>query len=73
MSAKRTIEVLGCKVDVVTFGKRSFYYPQIGDQEFRVSSKGFRQLSQFIRTCRYLADSIREIGQIIHLETPEQP
>jgi len=61
----RRIEVCGCEVDVVTFGRKSFYYPHIGDQEFPVSSRGFRKMSHFIRTCRYFANAINEIGDTL--------
>ncbi len=55
MEKKRIIEVAGYPVEVINFGgNQSYYYPQIGDQEFKVTSKGFRQLSHFLRTVRWL-------------------
>ena len=50
----REIIVSGIKVEVHTFGKKSFYYPLFnGNAEFDVTSKGFRKLSHYIRTVRY--------------------
>lgn len=52
---KRTIEVAGYKVDVYNFGYASFLYPQFnGNAEFDCTAKGFRQLSHYLRTCKWL-------------------
>ena len=53
MEKKRIIEVAGYPVEVINFGgNQSYYYPQVGDQEFEVTAKGFRQLSSFLRILR---------------------
>ena len=50
----RTIELYGFKIDVYTFSYASFYYPQFnGNAEFKVNSKGFRELSHYLRTVNY--------------------
>ncbi len=50
----RTIEVAGFKVDVYKFSYASFYYPQFnGNAEFKVNTKGFRELSHYLRTVKY--------------------
>ncbi len=50
----KTIEVAGFKVDVYNFSYASFYYPQFNSNaEFPVTSKGFRQLSHYLRTVKY--------------------
>ena len=55
MEKKRIIEVAGYPVEVINFGgNQSYYYPQVGDQEFEVTAKGFRQLSSFLRTLRWI-------------------
>jgi len=54
MKPIRTIEVSGFKVDVYRFSYASFYYPQFnGNAEFPVTSKGFRQLSHYLKTVKY--------------------
>jgi hypothetical protein len=55
----KTIEVSGYKVEVHNFGYSSFYYPSFnGNAEFPVSSKGFRQLSHYLRTVKWLSNLI---------------
>lgn len=55
MTQKREIEVNGFKVEVVNFGYASFYYPLFNsDAEFKVSSKGYRQLSHYLRFIKYI-------------------
>lgn len=52
---ERTIELWGFKIDVYTFGYASFYYPQFNpNAEFKASSKGFRELSRYLRTVNWL-------------------
>jgi len=51
----REIEVAGCIVEVHNFGYASYYYPSFnGNAEYEVSSKGFRELSSYIRTITWL-------------------
>lgn len=51
---ERIIEVCNCRVEVVTYSYGSFYYPCFNSNaEFKVNSKGFRELSRYIRTVRY--------------------
>lgn len=53
----REIEVDGFKVEVHNFGYASFYYPSFnGNAEFRVSSKGWKQLRRYLRTVKYFRD-----------------
>ena len=50
----RIIEVAGFQVEVVKFSYASFYYPAFnGNAEFRVTSKGFRDLSHYLRTVKH--------------------
>lgn len=50
----REIEVDGFKVEVHDFGYASFYYPCFnGNAEFKVSSKGFKQLRRYLRTVKW--------------------
>ena len=57
----RTIDILGYKVDVMKFGKRSFYYPQFnGNAEFEVSAKGFRQLNSYLRTVTWSTNIVND-------------
>jgi len=55
---KRTINVCGFMVHVYGFSYASYYYPDFnGDAEFPVTSKGFRQLSHYLRTVKW-ADNL---------------
>lgn len=64
----RTITVAGYKVDIMKFGKQSFYYPQFnGDAEFKVNSKGFRQLHSYLRTVTWGADIVRSCQRRINI------
>lgn len=57
----RTIKVSGYDVDVHTFSYASFYYPVFnGNAEFPVTSKGFRELSHYLRTVKYFGNLLRE-------------
>lgn len=57
----RQIIVAGLKVDVHNFGYAAFYYPAFnGNAEFKVSSKGFRQLSHYLRTVKYFRALVDE-------------
>ena len=50
----REIEVDGFKIEVHHFGYASFYYPSFnGDAEFKVSSKGWKQLRRYLRTVKW--------------------
>jgi hypothetical protein len=50
----REIEVDGFKVEVHHFGYASFYYPTFnGNAEFKVSSKGFKDLRRYLRTVKW--------------------
>lgn len=58
---KRLIEVCGYEVEVVDFGYAQFYYPTFnGDAEFKVNSKGFRQLSSYLRTVTWGRNIVNE-------------
>ena len=63
MSHQRTIEVAGYKVEVVRFFDGSFYYP-VGSiyAEFEVSSKGFRQLSHYLRKYRWIRSLLLSVA-----------
>lgn len=51
----RTIELHGFKVDVCNFGYSSYYYPHFNmNMEFKVSSKGFRELSHYLRYVKWI-------------------
>lgn len=55
----RTIKVDGFKVDVLDFKYAQFYYPQFnGNAEFKVCSKGFRQLRHYLRTVKYFRELV---------------
>lgn len=55
MSKVREIIVCGFKVEIHHFGYASFYYPAFnGNAEFKVTSKGYRQLSHYLRTVKWL-------------------
>ncbi len=50
---ERKINVLGCDVIVVQYDYASFYYPSFNlNFERKVSQKGFRELSSYIRFVR---------------------
>ncbi len=50
----RDIFVCGFRVEVYDFGYASYYYPSFnGNAEFKVSSKGFRELSHYLRFITY--------------------
>lgn len=52
---EREIEVDGFKVEVHNFGYASFYYPSHNtNAEFKVSSKGFKDLRRYLRTIKWL-------------------
>lgn len=64
----RTIKVAGYLVDVMKFGKKSFYYPQFnGDAEFEVNSKGFRQLHSYLRTVTWGSNIVKEYSRKINI------
>lgn len=51
----RVIEICGFKVEVYDFGCASFYYPSFnGNAEFPVTAKGFRNLSRYLRTVKFI-------------------
>ena len=50
----REIEVDGFKVEVHNFGYASFFYPSFnGNAEFKVSSKGWKDLRRYLRTVKW--------------------
>lgn len=56
---KRTIEIAGYPVEVYNFGYASFMYPEFnGNAEFPTTSKGFRQLSHYLRTCTWIRENL---------------
>jgi len=61
MATKRIIEVAGFSVEVYNFGYASYYYPSFnGNAEFKVTSKGFRELSHYLRTIRFFRNQLNE-------------
>lgn len=51
---ERTIQVAGYDVNVVIYSYASYYYPAFnGNAEFKVSAKGFRDLSHYLRIVRW--------------------
>ncbi len=59
---EREIEVNGFKVSVCQYHYGSFYYPRFnGNAEFKVSAKGFRQLSHYLRTTKYFDGLMKEM------------
>jgi hypothetical protein len=55
----REIEVDGFVVEVRNFGYASFYYPKFnGNAEFRVSSKGFKDLRRYLRTVKWCHNNL---------------
>jgi hypothetical protein len=51
----RTFLLHGWEVEVWRFGNKSFYYPAFnGDAEFTVDSKGFRELSSYLRMMNWV-------------------
>jgi len=58
---KRTIQMFGFNIEIWNFGSKSFYYPTFnGNAEFEVNSKGFRQLSHYLRTVNYLTVIVKD-------------
>lgn len=58
----RVIDVCGFKVEVHRFGKQQFYYPSFnGNAEFKVSSKGFKDLKKYLRNVRWFQKQIINI------------
>jgi hypothetical protein len=59
----RQIEVDGFKVEVHNFGYASFFYPLFnGNAEFKVSSKGFKQLRHYLRTVRWADNNLSTLN-----------
>lgn len=55
MSKQREIQVRGFKVEVHDFGYASFYYPSFNrNAEFKVTPKGFRQLSRYLGLLKWI-------------------
>ncbi len=55
----REIEVDGFKVEIHNFGYASFYYPKFnGNAEFKVSSKGWKDLRRYLRTVKWMKSRI---------------
>lgn len=55
----RTIEVDGFRVDLYDYKYAQFYYPQFnGNAEFKVSSKGFKELRRYLRTVKYFQERV---------------
>lgn len=50
----REIEVDGFEVEVHNFGYASYFYPKFnGNAEFKVNSKGWKNLRRYLRTVNY--------------------
>ena len=61
---KRTFVVAGYTCKLYDFGYKSYIYPDFnGDAEFEVSSKGFRELSHYLRTIKYFRSFLNPIFQ----------
>lgn len=61
---QRFIQVCGFKVEVCQYHYASFYYPSFnGNAEFKVSSKGFRELSHYLRTCKWMDEQMKSVMQ----------
>lgn len=59
---EKKIKVCGFDVRVINFGYASYFYPEFnGNAEFPVNSKGFRQLSHYLRTTNY---HNRQMGEL---------
>lgn len=62
MTKDRRIIINGFDVDVVNFGRVSFYYPAFnGNAEFPVTSKGFRQLSHYLRFVKHVKEMMANL------------
>lgn len=62
----RYIHILGFRVEVHNFGYAAFYYPSFnGNAEFKVSAKGFRELSHYLRFIKKYT-SLGNNNQTIH-------
>jgi hypothetical protein len=47
---KRTVTILGFKIDLYDFGYAKYMYPQFnGDAEFEISRKGYKKLTHYLR------------------------
>lgn len=54
----REIIVAEYIVKIYNFGYASYYYPEFnGNAEFPVTSKGYRELSHYLRTVRWLTNN----------------
>lgn len=59
----RKIDVEGFEVQVMNFGYAQFYYPSFnGNAEFKVSSKGFKNLRRYLRTVKWANEQLRSVG-----------
>lgn len=55
----RKIEVDGFEVEVHNFGYASFYYPCFnGNAEFKVNSKGWKQLRHYLRMIKWMRNTM---------------
>ncbi|MEK6882878.1 MAG: hypothetical protein AABY22_24860 [Nanoarchaeota archaeon] len=60
MAIIRQIEVEGFKVEIHDFKYAQFYYPSFnGNAEFRVNSKGFKELRRYLRTIKWMKKLIQ--------------
>jgi len=61
-SLVNTFDLAGCKIEVHNFGYASFYYPTFNSNaEYPVTSKGFRQLSHYVRTVKYFGNMVQSV------------
>lgn len=59
---KRKLKVAGYNVTVVNFGYASYYYPDFnGNAEYPVTSKGYRALSHYLRTIKWVDNLTKDI------------
>ena len=66
MNKFRTISVCGFNVEIHRFGNKTFYYPTFnGNAEFKCNSKGFRELSSYLRSVLYFNNIVKECEKSI--------
>lgn len=59
MSKIREFKIANVNIELHDFGYAQYYYPSFnGDAEFKATSKGFRELSSYVRTVLYFNNLI---------------
>jgi len=60
---KKEITLFGFKVQIMQFGKAQFFYPTFnGNAEFKVSKKGFKELTHYLRSVNYHDRLLESVG-----------